>query len=348
MATTIQIRKNSVTGEWEHYVESPVEGASRWVPGISTSQRATMLIEEQPLTRNAEDFLISFEDINYDNYEIPISRLLPTYTDVKNIYDKNFTELYTPTKELTVSLELTNPTLNTVDIKATVVGGYPYISPNKHYNIRWSATGVDSSTNRIFGNIKVKEILGAGVGEYFLTVIDSNGAFLTTSIKVTPNDFVKADPDIVVPPEVYGVELRFLITSNRYSVEEGDDEPPSDQFPDENGDIPTEPGVIDERRGELHALLTKGESVSPYEVYWTKNGIELTGAVYNQLTLENVGIGTYRIQITDANDEIVIASMVIDSNTFRGDGGQTGGGGRGDELRDETSDELLGEIEEEL
>jgi len=287
MAIHQTIRKNIVTGEWEHYVDVPFFDDNHWVPGIFNYHGKFPITETtQSLMRNGEDFILSYEDVVYEDYETVTKRNLPEYQDVTNLYDIQFEELYKPESPISISFTKTNPTYETVDISATITGGYPYRSPNVHYKFNWTILEYESDYLSIFnaqkGNLKID---GIGKGLYQLTATDANGISVTETVEVETRDLLQKNR--LPSSEDLDLSVNLYFWSN-----------------DPVG-----------KKGTLRAVINAGESISPYNVKWIKGteggnviGEEIVEiSPMEDLLVESelwIGIGPYSIVVTSADGQV--------------------------------------------
>lgn len=294
MANKQIIRKNIITGEWEHYVDVPLFDNYHWAPGIFDYYgEFPVTTESQSLVRNGEDFLLSYEDVVYKDYEVTSKRKLPRYTDVKNIYDIRFDELYTPSTELSIFLAKKNRGTDTLDIEATIIGGYPYRHPDVHYDFYWTARNMDTTFIDAYNNSKNTLILkGVGTGFYKISVRDANRIFNSEAIRVSQSDFLNVKDD-----QGLGVRL-FFYSSDTIAA-----------------------------RGTLRAVISSGNSTSPYTIEWKRGGVD--GGIILEETVEiepnvkkiidadiSVGLGTYSIVVKSADGQEVTQTIEVTTASF--------------------------------
>ena len=299
MATKQTIRKNIITGEWEHYVDVPLFNDYHWVPGIFNYYGDFPPTETtHSLVRNGEDFILSYEDLYYEDYEIVTKRHLPEYDDVTNLYDIKFDELYTPKNSLNIVFSKRNPEYEFINIEAVPHGGYPYRHPNVHYQFRWKAIEFDGRYIQNFNNTKNSYTLeGIGIGKYELTITDANRNSYSKVVNITKSDLLKnIHVGPITTPKPFSANLWFW----------SDD--------------------TSQQRGYLRVTVDPTGTEGPYTLEWRRGtipGLELRTEIVESFSVENtvyldyyLGWSDYSIIITSNDGQVATSTITVNESSF--------------------------------
>jgi len=268
MPTPRKIRKNILTGNWEHYVELP-QSDTHWLPGLYDYQGEFPIpIETHSLVRNGEGYLISYQDILFTDYEVASERLLPDRIDVYTEYDIKFTEFF-PSTPLEVKFEISEPTTETVTLEAKVIGGFPYRSPDEHYYVKWEPAFLDGRHVKDLTNVKDLKLTEMGTGRYTLTIVDANKGLIISTVYVKDSHLIPLE---TLPDKTFRVALKFVATN------------------------------LKSKTGTITAYILKGDSIPPHKIIWKEGNITRKR---NSLTYEGAKLGeTYEVIVRDSSDEL--------------------------------------------